>query len=516
MGTPRIISWGSRTVFATILCLGLLAMTARSAVDPDLWWHLRTGQWIVESGAVPHTDPFSFTRAGHPWISHEWLSEVIFYKIWQLGGATALIIFSSLVTTFGFMLLYLRCPGSRSTAAAVTVLGAWAAAPSWGSRPQMFTFALASLFLLLLERAEKKPRLLFSIPPLFVLWVNLHAGYALGPALLVAYALGVLAEAAIGATTWREARPVLIRITLLLVICMALVPLNPSGAELYRYPLDTLRSPGMRAFIGEWRSPNFHDALYLPLLGVWLLLLTCFAISRIRPRGRTLALLLLTALAALDAVRHIPIFVLVAVPVIAPSVPLRLLNGAAPVSANFRRVFAVSVLLLMAFFVTVRFVSLAHKQNGMEAKDFPQKAVDFLLAREAGKGVYRGDRDYPTRVFAYYDWGGYVIWKLFPNYRVFIDGRADLYGDSLLHEFSTAVDATSSWNKVLDDSFVDTALLPASSALTQALMLDAGWKIAYRDPMAVFLVRVPSERENPAISTYGTSARATKMKKNSP
>src|ERR1700681_2518904 len=128
--------------FAAILLFGLLAMTARNAVDPDLWWHLRTGQWIVETGHVHHSDPFSFTRAGHPWVSHEWLSEVVFYELWKHGGAAALIVFSAIITTLGFMLLYLRCPGTRPWAVAATVFGALASAPSWGVRPQMFTFTL--------------------------------------------------------------------------------------------------------------------------------------------------------------------------------------------------------------------------------------------------------------------------------------------------------------------------------------------------------------------------------------
>jgi hypothetical protein len=124
-------------VFAGILLFGLLAMTARNAVDPDLWWHLRTGQWIVETGHVPHSDPFSFTRAGRAWVAHEWLSEAVFYELWKHGGAAALIVFSAIVTTAGFMLLYLRCllNGVKPHwAAAATVLGALAAAPSWGAR----------------------------------------------------------------------------------------------------------------------------------------------------------------------------------------------------------------------------------------------------------------------------------------------------------------------------------------------------------------------------------------------
>src|ERR1700677_4535474 len=119
-----------------VLLLGLLAMTARNAVDPDLWWHLRTGQWILDTGHVPHSDPFSFTRTGQVWVAHEWLSEVLFYELWKHGGAAALIVLSAIITTAGFMLLYLRCPGTRYWAAAATALGAWVAAPSWGARPQ--------------------------------------------------------------------------------------------------------------------------------------------------------------------------------------------------------------------------------------------------------------------------------------------------------------------------------------------------------------------------------------------
>src|SRR6202163_3790669 len=325
--------------FAAILLFGLLAMTAPPATDPDLWWHLRTGQWIVETAHIPHTDPFSFTRAGHAWVSHEWLSEVVFYELWKHAGAAALIVFSAIITTAGFMLLYLRCllyGAKKHWAAAATVLGALASAPSLGVRPQMFTFTLASLLLWLLDSGNKsanksgdksgdkkdRPRLLFWIPPLFLLWLNLHAGFALGLALLFAYGVGLIVETSIGNTPWQQARPIVLRVLLLLLACLALVPLNPSGAQLYRYPFDTLCSSGMRSFIVEWFSPDFHEWLYRPFLLVWLLLLTALASSRSRPKGRVLVPLLLTSFAALDAVRHIPIFILVAIPVIAAALPV--------------------------------------------------------------------------------------------------------------------------------------------------------------------------------------------------
>jgi hypothetical protein len=491
MATTGIPGCSGRVFFAGILLFGLLAMTAHNAVDPDLWWHLRTGQWIMETGHVPHVDPFSFTRAGHPWVSHEWLSEVVFYQLWKHGGAAALIVFSAIVTTAGFMLLYLRClscGGRRSWAAAATVLGALtvASGPSWSARPQMFTFALASLLLWLLERGTDKnrPRLLFWIPPLFLLWLNLHAGFALGPALLLAYGIGLITETAVGNTPWQEARPIILRVLLLLLACLALVPLNPSGAQLYRYPLDTLRSPGMRSFIVEWFSPDFHEWLYRPFLLVWLLLLAALASSRSRPKGRVIVPLLLTAFAALDAVRHIPIFILLAIPVIAAALPVAPASPAVsqrhPDSWRFRPLFNGAVLILMAVFALVKWVSLARNQDAREAKQFPQKAVAFLRAS-----------DEPARIFVYYDWGGYAIWKLYPEYRVFVDGRADLYGDDLLRQFKTAVQLRSGWEDVLDGWKVEAVLVPPSCALAQGLLLDSGWRTVFSDSQAIILLRTP-------------------------
>lgn len=478
----RFIKFSRAQVFGAILFFGLLAMTARTATDPDLWWHLRTGQWIVQNGSVPHVDSFSFTRAGHAWVSHEWLSEVLFYEFWKVGGAAALIIFAALITTSGFLLLYLRCPGKGHWAAAATVIGTLASAASWGVRPQMFTFALASLLLWLIEAGENRPKLLIWIPPMFLLWLNLHAGFALGPVLLIAYGFGLILEVSIGETPWHEARPILVRMSTLLVICLALVPLNPSGFQLYRYPLDTLRSPAMRSIIVEWFSPDFHQSLYKPLLVVWLLLLVALGVSRSRPRGRVILPLLMTALAALDAVRHIPIFVLMAMPVIASVIPEQATSyrgSRLTVEAMcFRSLFTVCVIVLLAGLVGVKWATVIRSQRGREAELFPVNAIRFL--KTTGQ---------PYRLFVYYDWGGYAVWNLYPEYQVFVDGRADLYGDDLLRQFKDAMQVREGWKDILDQWSVDSVLIPTSSALSQALILDPTWKQVFSDRRAIVLIR---------------------------
>jgi hypothetical protein len=482
--------------FAAILLFGLFAMTARNAIDPDLWWHLRTGQWIIESHSIPHSDPFSFTRAGHAWISHEWLSDIIFYELYKHAGAAALIVFSAIITTIGFILLYLRyLPGGqkRYWAAAATALGALVSAPSWGVRPQMFTFTLASLLLLLIERGETRPKLLLWIPPLFLLWLNLHGGFALGPALLIAYAAGVLFESVTGNTPWPEARPILLRVLLILLACLALVPVNPSGIHLYRYPFDTLTSPGMRSLIAEWRSPDFHSSLYRPLLLLWLLLLVALAVAGTRLKGRVIVPLLLTAFAALDAARHIPIFVLVAIPVIAAALPISPLTASLrrPTSWRFRPAFSVFIVILMAAFALAKWITLARNQNVREAQIFPQSAVDFLQTNSLSLNSPRQSQ----KLFVYYDWGGYAIFHLYPGYRVFVDGRADLYGDDLMQQsIRTLIDLRTGWQDILELWQVDTVLMPSSSALAQALLLDNHWHAAFSDSRAIVFSPSPSNR----------------------
>ena len=466
--------------FAAVLCLGLLAMTARPAVDPDLWWHLRTGQLIAETGHVPHVDPFSFTRAGAGWVAHEWLSEIVFFELWKHGGFAALIVFSSIVTTAGFALLYFRCHTQRRWAAAATALGALAAAPAWGVRPQMFTFTLASLLLWLVDAGQERSKLLLWIPPLFLLWLNLHAGFAVGLALLLAYGLGLLWETAIGDTPWQVNKKPLLRILALFLVSLSLVPISPAGTQLYQYPFATLHSAGMRAFISEWFSPDFHQWHYFAVLLVWLSVVVAFASSRSRPKGRIIVPLLLTGAASLDAARHIPIFVLLAIPVIAT-----LASDWAPAQATISRTwersrptFNLAVVILMAGFAITKWTMVARNQTEQESALFPRAAVASLpLTPES------------TRILAYYDWGGYAIWKLYPRYRVFVDGRADLYGDNLLKQFETTISLRKGWEEILDRWQVNTVLLPTNCALAQALMINPDWRPAFKDSKAIILVR---------------------------
>ena len=147
----------TRQLFVILLFIGLFLMTLRPVTDPDFWWHLRTGQLIVQSHVIPHTDPYSFTNIGKPWIAQEWLSELYMYGLYRLGSYGLLIFVFSLTITAAFFLSYLCCPEeSRPYIAGFTLLlGAIATAPTWGVRPQMISLFFTSLVLYLLSRYWK-------------------------------------------------------------------------------------------------------------------------------------------------------------------------------------------------------------------------------------------------------------------------------------------------------------------------------------------------------------------------
>ena len=466
-------------VFVVVLSLGLFCMATRAVTDPDVWWHLRTGELIVQTHQVFHSDPFSFTRANAPWVNHEWLSEVLMYAIYRVGGWIGLSVIFGLVVAAAWLIAFLRCTLRPYVAGLLVVLGAFASAPSWGVRPQMFSFLLSSIFLFVLERAEERRRLLWWLPPLTLLWVNLHGGYAAGVALLVLFLLGTLLDVALGNSSWPDTKLYARSLILTLLGCVAVVPLNPIGQRMFWYPWQTLRSSGIQNYIAEWSSPNFHEVWYLPLLLLVLSLFAACSASPVRLRARPLLLLASTMGAALVSVRHIPLFALVAVPLLSRLLsPAKAPAGPRPLSSA-KLVFSGLVLVGLAVFTVTRIKTVAASQAQAEAEHFPDAAVQFLALHRL-----------PGPILNHYNWGGYIIWKLYPDYRVYLDGRTDLYGDAFMKQFAATYYVTEpDWDKPLKIWDIRTVLVPPESPLVAALNGRPGWRQVYADSQAVLLTR---------------------------
>jgi hypothetical protein len=477
----------TRRVFVLILALGLFIMAARSVTDPDVWWHLRTGQLTIQNHGVFHSDPYSFTRFGLPWVDHEWLSQVFIFALYRVAGWGGLIAGFAVIIAAAFLLVFRRSPGLPYIAGAITVWGAIASIPCWGVRPQMLTLLLASIFLLLLERSYEHPKLLWWLPLLTVLWVNLHAGFAVGIAFLLLFLTGDGLDVAFGYKEPSLSRARFRRLALITVICAAVVPLNPYGMQMYRYPFETLHSRAMLAYIGEWFSPDFHQSRYLPTLFLMLATLVLPALSPRRLRPRELLLLTVTTYAALRSVRHIPIYVLVAVPLLSGLIEACLRERGkialldAPRRPLKRPILIANAFLLAGFlfFTIARLHYVIIHQPQTETNEFPAAAVSFLMTSHPAAPLLN-----------HYNWGGYFIWKLYPAYKVYIDGRADLYGDTFMDQFAaTYYLKGKAWQDPLNQWGIQTVVLPPDAPLTVALRGLPAWKEVFADGQAVVLTR---------------------------
>ncbi len=455
--------------------LFVLAVRQSVSIDPDLWWHLKAGQQIIDTRSIQHTDDYSFTKQGSEWVAHEWLSEVIMDGIYRVTGLTGLVTIFSLIIIIALWLTYRRCAGRPYAASIAIVLAAAASFPLFGVRPQMLTLLLASIYIVILEQLDK--RRIWWLVPLMLLWVNLHAGFALGLALIGLYIVRAVLDG-----EWNQIRPLVI----VLIACTVVVPLNPNGFRMFSYPYETLTSPSMAAFIQEWASPDFHKTTYLPLAILLLSTFAAMALSPTRPRLGEIFLVLITALGALRSVRHIPIFSLFAAPVLAKHLWAvakdrgwdKLLTGAEARPTGLKLLINVLLLLAPVVLAVTRVWHFTSHQRYYESIRNPVAAVEFVKSHHL-----------PGPIYNRYGWGGYLIYQLYPEYRVYIDGRADVYGDAFFTEAMQVYDGVENWKEPLDRYGVQTVIIDPNVALSTLLRSDNEWSKVYEDSQAVIFSR---------------------------
>lgn len=469
-----------------LLCTAI-AMAVFPTVDPDLWWHLKTGERIVTVG-IPTVDPFSYTHAGTPWTAHEWLSDVILWSIYSAAGLPALSIAFAILAGLAFWIAYRSSPGRPYVAGIIMLLAIVASLPLLGVRCHVFNLFFMATFFWVVERVRvggASQRALVALPMLSILWVNCHGGYLLGIALLLTCAVGEFLDGAFAATERAGSHRSLARALILTAGgCLVAALVNPAGYHMWTYAFDTLTSTTMRERIAEWASPNFHERAALPFAAMLLLGPLLWASSPVRPNWSDRLLFLGTAAASLSSRRHVGLFAIVATPILARSLMAILDATSARVlwaaedgerisspraALNTRIVVVGMVALLVPSLLRLR------DNDRFIAEAFPERAVDYL-EREGFK---------ERRGFNDYTWGGYLIWR---GFTVYIDGRADVYGDFLDYAYK-AFHVHSDWREPLDRHQVDWVLTSARGPLATVLETSKEWTERYSDDLARIFTR---------------------------
>ncbi len=553
-----------RDVAVLGIFLAIFAMALKPVVDNDVFWHLATGRYIWATRSIPHADPFSWTALGRAWIAHEWLTEALLYPLYQQGGYALLTLVFGVVITAAFALSYraARLLGAgRPISAGIILLAAVASSHTWGVRPQMLSLLLSALTMWTLARAlgqRQQRRLLWLLPPLMVLWVNLHGGFIFGLAIIGLTAGGRAISIAWQALTpqpplfhgrerglgrvcelsdWERvalaallARPggnalpdpplpsLRRRLftgseglggevflwgigALSVVACL----LNPNGLKGLTYPFSYLGNNASTRYVAEWVRPDFHQLQYQFFGALLLLLVVGVVLARRRPRPAEALLIILFAYLGLSSVRNINLFSIVVGPLIAvylssarqrvtrlrrrkptpattvvgPATPATQRRAASSVPPNraLLNALLVAVIAATVLVVSAPGIGLAHTLK-VQAGRFPAGAVAYVQAHHPA-----------GRLFNSYDWGGYLIWRLYPVVPVYADGRPDMYGDSFMDAFIRTWRAQPGWQDTLRRQHVGLVLVEPTSGLGHALATAAarrqGWRAIYHDSVAV-------------------------------
>ncbi|MFC5459748.1 hypothetical protein [Massilia niabensis] len=496
---------------ATLLTKTRLAFVALFVVlavvlpltDPDYFWHLKAGEYIVTHRALPAGDIFSFTRAGQPWVLHEWLFEVMLFgafATWGPAGVKLLAAFLAVATLGVTFALTRRMGRSAFVACALALCGGFVFASGWNPRPQIVTYLFFSVFLsvLLHDKYYGARRALFVLPLLMVVWVNVHGGYVIGIALTFLFTGAEWLNYWFAATHARD--PVqkqrLVQLTRIATATLLASLVNPEFIGHWWYPFQVLGMEANRS-IQEWQSPDFHGTV----AKVYLLLCGLFLLSYIyaTPRADITELLVpgFFLFNGFVSVRHVPLAVLTVMPFIALALARgstaacaarwqgswlgrryastagsgRQLGRAAEGLLNWIVLAAIVILLSL-------YQPRLHAKQARQAERLPAAAADYVIANRIGGNMFNA-----------YDDGGYLIYRLGPEHKVCIDGRVDVYGDEFFKDHQAMYSGAADWKEKFDRLAIDFAILDNDAPIRQLLLAEGSFREAFRDKRHSVLLR---------------------------
>jgi hypothetical protein len=517
-----------RDIIFIFLFWSLLAgpLSNRPLADADIGWHIRTGERILATHSLPRTDPFSSTMQGQPWFAWEWLYDIVLGILHQACGLNGVVwLCAALVAAiFALLLSQLLKRGTGLMLAVVLMLLAEAASTiHLYARPHIVSWFLSLLWWVVLERWESWDRLQqgnlprwipWFFPVSMLLWVNLHGGWLFGIALLGIYAFAAFVEgvrarkndafAAIRASHRVRAMAIAWAASVLATL------VNPFGWRLHAHIYRYLGDRYLMNRIDEFQSPDFHGWAQRCFAIILVLALIAFWGSGRKLRLSHLLVVLLAAYAGFYSSRNLPVssmlVVLIAGPILwdnfvaladRPGAWQWLRRFTARISGFSDRMGAQEMQLrghlwpvvsvALAFAICLQGGRLGSRQL-IQAQFDPQKmpvaAVTFLQ-----KG-FQGKQPGTEPVFSTDAWGGYLIYRMYPERKVVVDDRHDLYGSGRIRQYMILTQGEPGWHTVLESWKIRTALLPAGSTLANLLReLPQDWRVANEDKVAVVFER---------------------------
>jgi hypothetical protein len=484
-------------IFASIFLFLSFHIGGQLLNDADTGYHIRAGEFILESFSIPRYDMFSFHTPPIPWTAHEWLSEVIMAVIHGFAGLTGIVIFFSFLIALTYYLLFriIRAESDNILLAVLIILLVITSSQiHWLARPHIFSLLLMVIWYKILDEYQYRTiNRLYLLPIIMLLWVNLHGGFLAGFILLAIFWFGNLLKFYTNSGEEKELAGRKIRhIGLAIISCLVMSLINPFGYHILLFPFSLVNNKFLMDRVMEFLSPNFHDPLVFKYF--LLLMIAVFAISRKRLNSIELLLVILFTNMALYAVRYIPLYAIVVAPILLRQIE-SLLNETDNQAVRFFKQRAVGISSIdgrakgfLWFFagilIVVAFASSGRIKYGFDPKLKPVAAVEFLMKEPINGNMFNDN-----------EFGDYIIYAAWPKYKVFFDGRSDMYGTDILKEYDNICGFESGWDSILAKYNISWLVIETNSALSRFLLDRNNWKLIYADKVAhIFVKDIPEHQ----------------------
>ena len=458
--------------------------------DGDTGYHIRTGEIILQNWKVPTEDPYSFHYPPLKWTAHEWLSEVIMAAIYRTTGLSGVVLFFALVLATTHWLLFQILRNQLNDiflCATVTLLATSASSTHWLARPHAFSLLFALIWCTCLDRFQyRHQKTLAYLPLLMIVWVNLHGGFMIGLIFLVIYFMGNIFYALIRTGTnraqhIRKAKSLGLVLLATLLACL----INPYGWEILLFPIRVMSDRFIMDRVTEFLSPNFHEVL--PFKYMLLITIGALALSRTSLNVIEVSLLLLLSYMALYSARHVSLFAIVVAPILLRTLktilhefPNRLLqfyqkrvDNLSSIDGSVKGllwpVVGASLIVLLAL--------LRNLEYGFSPEKFPVAATEFLKKERISGNMFNND-----------EFGDYLIFAA-RDYRVFMDGRSDMYGEKFGNDYLRVANTLPGWKAILERYHITWVIFDSESPLTAALQEEKDWQAIYTDRVATVFVK---------------------------
>jgi hypothetical protein len=466
--------------------------------DADTGYHIRAGEYILHTFIVPRHDIFSYIAPPLPWVAHEWLSETIMALIHKFSGLTGIVIIFSFLIGLTYFVLFrfaqsLKC--DFFITALIVLLATASSSIHWFARPHIFSLILTIVWYGILDTYQHQGKdRLYLLPFLMLLWVNLHGGFIVAFVLLAIYFTGNLMAFLLPAKPSKGDVPKekCKKLVVVAALCLLFSLLNPRGYSILLFPFRMVSNHFIMDNVVEFLSPNFHQPLpykYLLLLTVGVLFVSRTALNAIE-----IVLVLFFTYMSLYSARYIPLFAIIIMPILVrklQAMSQELNNRPAKVfreySKNLKIVDASSTSHLWPIISIVAVCALAVAgkiEFKFDETRKPVAAVEFLKREKL-----------PGKMFNDDEFGDYLIYAAWPEYRVFFDGRSDMYGEIWGAQYMKVATLQPDWEKIIEKHDFGWIFSPAASPLSTILLENKNWHLVYADKVAeIFIKKIPENR----------------------